>query len=416
MPFMGIHSAKNSRRRPDFDSLEARSLLNGDPLGVTPSVNIATVAARVGRIVPGPGAIFTGSDAVATRAELASHVVAGPQWGFSAFASSQWFGPPIWGHGPAEEPEAFGPAIQEFDFAHAAPASPFAGYFMDHPGGSAPDQPADEFQTVADVWIALRIDVGLGAGYSPGAALFAAPAIVLPTRGKPQTVETNAGIAAGLVGLDPSSGTGAQVAVITSGKGAEVAPIAGASTAIPTAASLPPLHLVSIISNDVGLGIVPGTEAAAPALADRPSGPRGLGAPRAAAGKSLLLGGSGTSLSRESLTARFAGDEPRGLPGPMGDDLIANILPFQRASIERAVDRFFNQLSDVELREFVAANPAQIVFFSVTLTSTVIALEFARRWRQRSLVAAGGRVRDSRESRDQVGFPELPGSWSSRLT
>jgi hypothetical protein len=100
----------------------------------------------------------------------------------------------------------------------------------------------------------------------------------------------------------------------------------------------------------------------------------------------------------------------------MGADVIANILPFERTSLARAADRFFQRLSEAEMLPFAGQHPAQIVVLSATLTSMVTALEFARRrCRQKWLVAAGVQVRDPRSSRNHAGFPELPGSWSSRL-
>jgi hypothetical protein len=121
--------------------------------------------------------------------------------------------------------------------------------------------------------------------------------------------------------------------------------------------------------------------------------------------------------ARPGISALLAEAKLDDFPGPNGDDLMAVVLPFDRESLERAVDHFFHQLDELEVRDLVGTDLTHIVFLSLGLATSVAALEVARR-RLRRWTAGWNRVRvrDTRVMSDDLGFPDLPGSWSSRLT
>jgi hypothetical protein len=108
-------------------------------------------------------------------------------------------------------------------------------------------------------------------------------------------------------------------------------------------------------------------------------------------------------------------EEPEELSRPVSADLIASLLPFDRATLENAVDRLFEQLDVLNAQDLARPYPRPYVI-SLAVASTLAALELARRyWRRRSIAGVGlpiGRV----ASANQIGFPELPGSWSSRCS
>jgi hypothetical protein len=101
---------------------------------------------------------------------------------------------------------------------------------------------------------------------------------------------------------------------------------------------------------------------------------------------------------------------------PASADLIASAFPVDRASLERAIDHFFEQLDGLNAREMAQHDPRSVIVLSLALASTFTALELVRRrWRRRAL-AGDFRLRRSAAGADRIGFPELPTSWSSRLS
>jgi hypothetical protein len=110
------------------------------------------------------------------------------------------------------------------------------------------------------------------------------------------------------------------------------------------------------------------------------------------------------------------GSSPGEWPRPSSADLIASALPFDRAALDRAIDVFFQQFDDLGRGDMTGQRPAYIVMYSIALASTFAALDVVRRrWR---LTATGIhiRVRHPQVTADHIGFPELPGSWSSRAS
>jgi hypothetical protein len=103
-------------------------------------------------------------------------------------------------------------------------------------------------------------------------------------------------------------------------------------------------------------------------------------------------------------------DDAGSLFVPTSADVIARIIPFDRAALERAIDRLIDQLDDGGGRELLNAGPARIILFSTALAGSMLALEVMRQRWQRS-GAGGGLQPRSRAGRENlIGFPELPGT------
>jgi hypothetical protein len=112
-----------------------------------------------------------------------------------------------------------------------------------------------------------------------------------------------------------------------------------------------------------------------------------------------------------------AGVKLAELPLPHRGGLIAGAIPLDQASLEHAVDVFFNQLEGLGMGQVAEQGPSRMIPFALTVVGSVAAVEVARR---RLRERAGG-WRPSRGqyppgSEELLGFPELPGSWSTRLT
>lgn len=100
---------------------------------------------------------------------------------------------------------------------------------------------------------------------------------------------------------------------------------------------------------------------------------------------------------------------------PHGADLIVEMLPIARGSLEEALDQFVRQLDHLDAGLLEATGPAPIVVFSLTLLSTAASAEMARRYvRRKTSLKRGILAVDSSGRPLTLGFPELPGSWSER--
>ncbi len=104
------------------------------------------------------------------------------------------------------------------------------------------------------------------------------------------------------------------------------------------------------------------------------------------------------------------------LPGPSGVDLLATALPFDRNSLARAVDQLFHQFENLSADDVVWQHSTQLALSSLAVASTLAALNTIRRRWSRWSPSSTGRGRDPGAVSDHIGFPELPGSWSSRLS
>jgi hypothetical protein len=104
------------------------------------------------------------------------------------------------------------------------------------------------------------------------------------------------------------------------------------------------------------------------------------------------------------------------LPLPHAAGLITNVIPFNRTSLEQAVDQFFDRLEDLGMGQLVDQGPTRMIPLSLAVLTAVTAVELARR---RLLPRTGEwkatRRQDPLGSEELLGFPELPGSWSTRL-
>jgi len=124
-------------------------------------------------------------------------------------------------------------------------------------------------------------------------------------------------------------------------------------------------------------------------------------------------GGEARSSAGEPRTDRDAGQSL--LPHAAG--LISEVIRFDRASLEGAVDQFFEQLEDLGAGPLTEPGSLRALPLSLTVIGAVAGAEITRR----RLRAKGGASHDTRRrdplgSEDLLGFPELPGSWSTRLT
>jgi hypothetical protein len=102
---------------------------------------------------------------------------------------------------------------------------------------------------------------------------------------------------------------------------------------------------------------------------------------------------------------------------PQAAGLIASAVPFDQATLENAVDRFFDQLEELGMGQLVEQGPTRVIPLSLAVLGTATALEVARR-RLRSSHGEGKATETQNPlgSEELLGFPELPGSWSTNLT
>ena len=102
---------------------------------------------------------------------------------------------------------------------------------------------------------------------------------------------------------------------------------------------------------------------------------------------------------------------------PQAAGLIADAIPFDQASLEKAVDQFFDRLEDLGVGQMVDQGRPGMIPVSLALLSTAAAVEVARR-RLKS-PDSGRKPSEGRGhlgSEELLGYPELPGSWSTNLT
>ena len=124
----------------------------------------------------------------------------------------------------------------------------------------------------------------------------------------------------------------------------------------------------------------------------------------------------GDDISASTVDSKLSGNQTKLLL-PQAAGLIANAVPFDQAALEKAVDQFFDQLENLGMGQLVEQGPTRVIPLSLALLSTVTAVEVARR---RLKSRTGERKATERQnlhgSEELLGFPELPGSWSTNLT
>jgi len=102
---------------------------------------------------------------------------------------------------------------------------------------------------------------------------------------------------------------------------------------------------------------------------------------------------------------------------PQAAGLIANAVPFDQAALEKAVDQFFDKLEDLGMGHLVEQGPTRVIPLSLAVISAVTAAEVARRrLKSRTGERQATERQNSLGSEELLGFPELPGSWSTNLT
>ena len=102
---------------------------------------------------------------------------------------------------------------------------------------------------------------------------------------------------------------------------------------------------------------------------------------------------------------------------PHAAGIIAEALPQDGRSLQEAIDQLLDRLPELDLGQFNDGSPARVVPYSLVLLGALVAaFAMRRRLWAKGTGAIASRERDSRESDDLMGFPELPGSWSTRVT
>jgi hypothetical protein len=119
--------------------------------------------------------------------------------------------------------------------------------------------------------------------------------------------------------------------------------------------------------------------------------------------------------------------DPTRLPGPpveavdelqlpRGADLLSDFLPFDRASLELAVDRFLDQLEDLGAGLAWVQDPTGMVSEPILCAAAIAAFEFGRRWLRRSKQEGLDLPEHDQQARTKIdGFSGWPGSWSARV-
>ena len=124
------------------------------------------------------------------------------------------------------------------------------------------------------------------------------------------------------------------------------------------------------------------------------------------------------SATLTSYSADFSAAYAQEIPAlPHAAGLIAEVLPQDGRSLQEAIDQLLDRLPELDLGQFKDGGPAQVVPCSIVLLGALVAAFAVRRRLQvKGAGAMVSRERDSREDDDLMGFPELPGSWSTRVT
>jgi hypothetical protein len=86
-------------------------------------------------------------------------------------------------------------------------------------------------------------------------------------------------------------------------------------------------------------------------------------------------------------------------------DLIARAMPFDPASLEHAVDLFFEQFDSLDAEMVAGRGPLRLVCLSLAVAGTFAVVEFVRRQTAKGGVQGWA----SSVRNDIAGFPEVPG-------
>jgi hypothetical protein len=359
---MAKRSGTVSRRNPSFDALESRCLLSFTGQGVGPLPPHSSDMAGQSRAMFGP------NDDLGFPSGLASSTCSIPLSAPSPMAS---------------------------------PSSQSSSAF---PGGSGPQfQPDSPLPLLA-----------VGAGFPLGSRPPSSPVFQPGNASSPGFVQSpgsasNALLRTRVENVAFTPGDLVQVPAAVSGD--FPGPIVGTLVASPITSAVSPVpnQVASLLSLDALATARPESSPDVSAHRDRVADVAGV----------ITTCGTRPNLatSIQRVSALIAEGKLDDFPGLDGDDLMAVVLPFDAASLERAVDHFFQQLDELEVRDLVGTDLTDIVFVSLGLATSAVALEVARRrLRRRTNGGKDVQVRGMLLTGDDLGFPDLPGSWSSRLT
>jgi hypothetical protein len=127
---------------------------------------------------------------------------------------------------------------------------------------------------------------------------------------------------------------------------------------------------------------------------DAKAGARPLGGTLASAGGAALEIGHDRRLEMESLWMR-------------GADALASCSPYERGALERAVDRFLEQLGGADAISLPGQVPvANMIPGAVVVAATLLAIETLRRRARNDRDGSGGG--GTAEALEHSGFPGLP--------
>ena len=139
--------------------------------------------------------------------------------------------------------------------------------------------------------------------------------------------------------------------------------------------------------------------------------------PDSVAGVSGDQGDQGAEQSANLADAHLDAIQQSKLLLPQAAGLIASALPFDEAAVEKAVDQFFDQLEELGMGQISEQTPPRVLPLSIALLGTVTAVEVARRrLKARNSASQANERKNPLDSEELLGFPELPGSWSTNLT
>ena len=414
---MRTHAAPSCNLRPSLDLLEDRHLLSGgfEAIGVNPPAAIVVAidirdpsqVVEVVRFPSGPPTFHGG---------LFSQMP--PVWGSLSFAPRDpWFAP---GHGFQSHPEIQSQLVTSDSLTPPEFQEPSTG------------PPTSLSMTVSSTDSTSQESPPPGApppmpGPPPGAFplldfLRFKVDLMLREHGlEPRPLpEANTGNVEG----DTTEGAqGGTAAISSATQGAGVVTAGNAIAQIAPPMTVAPAHLTALFSSDTGRS----DSLIQPVRTNEAPGNQIM-----EAGRGSFSNTSSTHLVTTDAPVTMAAARPADnlaapvpltngnqeeIPLPHAAGLVAGVLPFDRASLEQAVDQFFDRLEDLGVGQFVEQAPSRALPLSLTVIGTVTAVEVARR-RLRSKTDGGSSTRrqDALSSEELRGFPELPGSWSTRLT
>jgi hypothetical protein len=381
---MWNHHAIASRCRPSFDSLEERSLLSGSYFGPGPAPDAGFRPPPPILGTPPPLAI-PGSDGAR-----------GPQVGIAPTRGESW----------PERPEndAGHQGVAAAIVSAAASSTTSIVPIFTNPVITSNVAPVIKF--VPEQNSVSPSNNGVVPGFATGTQV-----IVPSATPEPGTNAPPVSLAA------PASGTAASAVGVAASPGREAVSEAVFASTSPIGATIgsQPAQPLPFIEDGltVSTSLLSQSNLTAPGTQVVNIAP-GQGSMTIASRPTIAVTSRGALFATALSLFDLKNDHNGEWPHPSRADLLASALPFDRASLDRAIDRFLHQFEDLTARELVGESPTHIVLYSL-MTTTVVAGLYAvhRRWTRTGWQA---RVRYRMATPDPVGFPELPGSWSSRLS